>query len=210
MHSSLIINYDIINRQSNSFHCSLKTHEGILKLRFKVDKQHRRMSNWRKIRIRLNLFRFAEILESGSCFPREEGIGNRLGGFEKGTPETHVSVIAGDTAAEAADRAGRAAAEDSAQPHVPVHRQGEGIAGATGRFALVPPYHHLHKCAKSSKLIFCICSIPTEDHHQDIPRSLLDGPPRHFRFSGGRTSALAGSSSFYTREFLCACTFREK
>lgn len=87
-----------------------------------------------------------------------------------------MSVIAGDTAAEAADHAGRAAAEDSAQPHLPVHRQGEGFAGATGRFALVPPYHHLHKCAKSSKLIFCICSIPTEDHHQDIPRSLLDCP----------------------------------
>lgn len=71
-----------------------------------------------------------------------EGIGDRQSRIYRDTAETCSFVILGDTAVEAADHAGGAATEDGAQPDVPLQRQGEGSAGATGRFALVPPSHH--------------------------------------------------------------------
>lgn len=68
---------------------------------------------------------------------------------DKNTADVNLSFL-GDTTIETADYAGGATTEDSAEPDIPVHRQGEGVARAAGRFALIPPFYHLHKCAKAA------------------------------------------------------------
>ena len=92
---------------------------------------------------------FVRCTESFRCFLELKGIGNRFDGVQKNTADACLSFL-GDTAVEATDYAGGAATEDSTEPDVSVHRQGEGVAGATGRFVLIPPFYHLHKCAKAA------------------------------------------------------------